>query len=125
MLTSPAASCEGSRANVFTRKLVETKLTKYCEQKIPLHVRNQLRLNYRIRGNQVTLFEERPAFKKPSSWVEISVAQFRFNIRDKKWSLYCADRNSRWHLYGLLAPSVDFDDLLKEVDRDPTGIFFG
>jgi hypothetical protein len=109
----------------FTRKLVETKLSKYCEQKITPQFRDQVRLKYRIRGNQVTLFEERPAFKKPSAWVEISMAQFRFNPRDTKWSLYCADRNSRWHLYGLLPPSADFDDLLKEVDRDPTGIFFG
>ena len=125
MIASPAASCEGSRANVFTGKLVETKLSKYCEQRIPPHVRNRVRLNYRIRGNQVTLFEERPGFKQPSEWVEISMAQFRFNPQDKKWSLYCADRNSRWHLYGLLSPSADFDDLLKEVDRDPTGIFYG
>jgi hypothetical protein len=109
----------------FTRKLVETKLTGYCKQKIPLHVRNEIRLNFRVRGNEVTLFEERPAFKQPSEWVEISMAQFRFNPQDKKWSLYCADQNSRWHLYGLLPPSANFDDLLKEVDRDPTGIFFG
>ena len=109
----------------FTRKLVETKLTKYCEQKIPLHVRHQLRLNYRFRGNQVTLFEERPVFDQPEKWGESVIAQFRFSPQDKKWSLYCADRNSRWHLYTLLAPSADFDDLLKEVDRDPTGIFYG
>jgi hypothetical protein len=109
----------------FTRKLVETKLTKYCEQRIPPHVRDQVRLNYRIRGNLVTLFEERTVYKQPSKCVEIFIAQFRFNPQDKKWSLYCADRNSRWHLYGLLSPSADFDELLKEVDRDPTGIFYG
>jgi hypothetical protein len=109
----------------FTRKLVETKLTKYCEQKIPLHVRHQLRLNYRFRGNQVTLFSERPVFDQPEKWGESVIAQFRFSLLDRKWSLYCADRNSRWHLYGLLAPNSDFDELLKEVDRDPTGIFYG
>jgi hypothetical protein len=109
----------------FTRKLVETKLTKYCEQKVPPHVRDQIRFGFKIRGSHVTLFTERPRFDQPSEWVDSVVAQFRFNPRDKKWSLYCADRNSRWHLYTLLAPSADFDELLKEVDRDPTGIFYG
>lgn len=110
----------------FTRKLVETKLTPYCERRIPPQARNQVRLSYKIRGNQVTLFEERPIYNQPSQkWMENPFAQFRFNPQDKKWSLYCADRNSRWHLYERLAPSADFDDLLTEVDRDPTGIFYG
>jgi hypothetical protein len=109
----------------FTRRLVDTILTKYCVKKVPPHVRDKIRFGYRIRGNHVTLFTERPRFDKPSEWVDSVVAQFRFSPQDKKWALYCADRNSRWHLYGLLAPSADFDDLLKEVDRDPTGIFYG
>lgn len=109
----------------FTRRLVETVLTKYCAQKVPPHVRDQLRLGYRIRGNHVTLFEERPRFAQPSEWVDIVVAQFRFNPKDRKWTLYCADRNSRWHLYTPIAPRADFEALLREVDRDPTGIFYG
>jgi hypothetical protein len=35
------------------------------------------------------------------------------------------DRNSRWHLYDIINPSADFDDMLKALDRDPTGIFWG
>jgi len=109
----------------FTRRLVETTLTKYCVRKVPPHVRDKIRFGYRIRGNHVTLFTERPRFDQPSEWVDCVVAQFRFNPRDKKWSLYCADRNSRWHLYTLVTPRADFEALLQEVDRDPTGIFFG
>ena len=108
----------------FTRRLVETKLLKYCEQKIPLHVRNQVRSATKS-GETMLLSSRRTVYKQPSKWVEIFIAQFRFNPQDKKWSLYCADRNSRWYLYTRLAPSADFDDLLKEVDRDPTGIFYG
>jgi len=53
------------------------------------------------------------------------VAQFRFRPEDSNWLLYWADRNSRWHAYGDLEPSIDLDELLGEVDRDPTGIFWG
>lgn len=109
----------------FTRRLVETILTKYCAQKMPPHARDKIRFDYRIRGNHVTLYTERPRFDKPSEWADSVVAQFRFNHQDKKWSLYCADRNSRWHLYTIAAPRTDFEALLREVDRDPTGIFYG
>lgn len=109
----------------FTRKLVEARLAKYCSGRIPSQALNQVRLSFKIKGNTVTLFEERPAFKYPSNWVTIPVAQFRFDGQTKKWSLYCFDRNGKWHLYDRMKPSADFDDLLKEVDRDPTGIFWG
>jgi hypothetical protein len=109
----------------FTKKLVETQLSKYCSDRIPSQALNQVRLSFRIRGNNVTLFEERPAFRYPSNWVTIHIAQFRFDEDTKKWTLYCADRNSRWNLYERVKPSADFFNLLKEVDKDPTGIFWG
>ncbi len=109
----------------FTRKLVETQLSKYCSQRIPSQALNQVRLSFRIRGNNVTLFEERPAFRYPSNWVTNSIAQFRFDEDTNKWTLYYGDRNARWHLYERVKPSADFFNLLKEVDRDPTDIFWG
>ena len=35
------------------------------------------------------------------------------------------DRNLRFHLYDQLEPSPDIGDLLDEIDRDPTAIFWG
>lgn len=109
----------------FTKKLIETKLSEYCINRIPEHARDKVRLIYKIRGNNVTLFETRPYYRDPSIWTENHVAQFRFDNNKKKWLLYSIDRNDRWHLYDLIQPSIDFDDLLKELDRDPTGIFWG
>jgi hypothetical protein len=109
----------------FTQRLVEKKLAKYCSGRIPEHSRHQVKLTYKIRGNSVTLIEERPYFRDPSTWTQSPVAQFRFDGQTKKWSLYCSDRNGKWHLYGRMKPSSDFDDLLREVDRDTTGIFWG
>ena len=60
-----------------------------------------------------------------STWVGIPIAQFRFNPKNSKWTLYCADRNSRWHEYNDLDPDQEFETLLREVDADPTGIFWG
>jgi len=39
--------------------------------------------------------------------------------------LYWRDRNLRFHEYDLLQPTDRFEDLLMEVDLDPTAIFWG
>ena len=107
------------------KKLVEAKLSQYCEARIPAHAKEQVRLGYKIRGNFVTLFEERPVFRQLDTWVAINVAQFRFNSQAQTWTLFWADRNSRWHEYYDTASAVDIADLLEEVDADLTGIFWG
>jgi hypothetical protein len=104
---------------------VEKKLSEYCRKKVPPHVADQLKVGFRFRGNSVTLFEARPQFSDPRQWVEIPIAQCRFDPETAQWSLYCADRNSRWHRYVDLAPSKNFEKLLQVIDNDPTGIFWG
>jgi hypothetical protein len=36
-----------------------------------------------------------------------------------------AGRNLRFHEYDLVPPTNRIDDLLAEIDRDPTSIFWG
>jgi hypothetical protein len=110
---------------VLLKKRIELRLANYCEARIPPRVRGQIRLGFRFRGHSVTLFEERPLLRDMDHWIESVVAQFRYDPETIQWRLYCADRNSRWHVYWDLDPSLDFDRLLKEVDDDPTGIFWG
>lgn len=107
------------------RTQAERLLTVFCEERIPEGARDQLRLSHDWRGNSVTLKEHRPVWNDPSRWSESVVAQFRFNATSMHWQLYCADRNSRWHPYDHVEPSLDFAELLREVDSDPTGIFWG
>ena len=109
----------------FTKKLVETILSKYCENKIPVTTADQVRLEFKIKENNVTLYETRLVLRDPSVWSENPVAQFRFDDKTNKWDLYCLYRNSKWYLYRATASSANFDDLLKEVDTDPTGLFWG
>jgi len=108
------------------KELAEQKLKKYCDERIPVHVRDKLRLSYGFRGNTVTLFEERAPWRaEMTEWTSHSVAQMRFDQKTNKWTLYCADRNGKWHKYEGLSPTGDIALILKEIDRDPTGIFWG
>jgi len=108
----------------FTKKLIESKLSKYCKNRIPEDASHNVKLIFRIDENLVTLILTRPYFRKSSKWAERAVAQIRFDSETKEWQLYFLDRNNNWQPY-LKNPSTDFDDLLKELDRAPRGVFWG
>jgi hypothetical protein len=109
----------------LTKKRVESLLADFCEKRVPAHVRNQIKLTFEFRGDTATLFEDRPVWNDPSRWAHSAVAQFRIDSETLKWTLYCRDRNSKWHLYQGINATAALEELLAEVDRDPTGIFWG
>ena len=104
---------------------VEKRLSEYCDSKVPPHVRDKVRLCFRINNNEVVLYEERPYFKDPNEWIEVSIAKFRYIKSRRVWRLYCQFRDLRWHQYEPLDEAPDFETLLGEVDADPTCIFWG
>jgi len=104
---------------------LSTRLRKYCDDRVPAHVRDQLRLDFRASGSAVELFEVRPRFDKREEWIEHGVAKFRYVASKKTWELYCLHRDLRWHSYQRMPRAKSFDRLLREVDADPTGIFWG
>ena len=106
------------------RKRIERELTAYCDR-IPQHVRHQLRNGFRISGSDVVLFETRPVWDNPKEWIEHPVAKFRYNATRELWQLYCQFSDLNWHSYEPLPAAGSFEILLHEVDRDPTGIFWG
>lgn len=58
-------------------------------------------------------------------WTVSAVAQLRYNPRAQTWMLYRRDRNTKWHEHKGLAPVKNLDLILAELDRDPTGIYWG
>ena len=109
----------------FQKLAVAKVLDALYERRVPVAVRDRLRLTYRFHGNTVVLSEERPAFQKPGATTTSAVARFAFDPACAEWSLFCADRNQKWHPYTQLKPSRNFSQLVEEVDADPTGIFWG
>ena len=81
-------------------------------------------LEYRIRGNRVTLVESRPLFIDPCLWNRVNVAQFEFNPELQIWTLYWYDRKNRRQPYPTGRNRDTLEKLLVEVDSDPTGIFW-
>ncbi len=105
------------------RRLLDAKLTSWCEARVPDHIRDQLRYEHGIRGNAATIFEVRPIWDGSPGETRGKVAQIRYT--DEVFVLYCSDRNSRWHEFTLFEPTNNLDAVLAEIDEDRTGIFFG
>lgn len=112
------------------RTYAESALRAYCDRRASRFVRRDVRLEVALRGDAATVYESRflPAGGRGEDsgvWSRLTVAQFRFDARTRRWTLYYADRSSRWYLYDDSDPSERFEDLIAEVDADPTGIFWG
>ena len=106
------------------RDRVERAAAKFCDR-VPASIRSQLAYEYRIRGNEVILLERRPRFDDKTQFTTLSFAKCVYSPRVGGWSLKCSDRNGRWHVYEGFDNVAHFRDLLREVEADPAGIFFG
>ncbi|MEK7699436.1 MAG: DUF3024 domain-containing protein [Planctomycetota bacterium] len=110
---------------VLVKNLVENKLAKYCDEKVPIIYWDELRIGYSIRDNSVKIFEIRPTFQDKTILVEVPVAKLKYDLDSGEWSLYSANRKYRWHKYNRLKPNKDIGVLIKEIEKDKTGIFWG
>ena len=104
---------------------ISKRLGAYCEAHVPLHFRNQVRMGFRIAGHNVILFEERPAFRTPHEWRAHHIAKFTYVRTRRLWRLYCQHSDLKLHEYQRLPAAGDFEVLLREVESDPTHIFWG
>ncbi len=101
------------------------RIRAFCKKRVPARYRNEARVEATVRGRAVTIFDCRPPWHPTLvEWSRVPVAQLRYDVNAQHWTLYCADRNSRWHLYDLIDPGTVVE-LLTEIEEDPTGIFWG
>ena len=107
----------------FQRALVERLLRPLCS--VPAHAAPMVRKGLRLEGATVLLFESRPRFDSPNDWMEHSVAKFVYVKHSGVWRLFCQMSDLRWHSYEPLPEAPYLEQLVAEVRRDPTGIFWG
>jgi hypothetical protein len=103
------------------------RVRRWCQQRVPDHVRSQLKVEYDVAPRHLTIVECRPPWREDpgAEWTRVPIARLRYTKAARQWSLYWCDRHLRFHLYGRITPSPRIDDLLHEIDRDPTAIFWG
>ncbi len=102
------------------------KIRKYCASRVPSEFHDQIRVEATIRGRSVTIVECRPPWREDlgPEWSRHGVAQMRYDVDTNLWTLYWADRNSRWHVFDPIDPAK-VGEILDEIELDRTCIFWG
>jgi hypothetical protein len=118
---SPTKSTLDEQLQARARDLLDPWVAKIDDPRLV----GRLRYGYRFEGPAVAFFESSPGLDDRSKWIDIEIAKFRFTKRTGVWSLYCMFRDLKWRAYEPLPTSADLGELVEEMDRDPTGIFFG
>jgi len=106
-------------------KYIENTVGRMCKHGSPAHLRDQLRMVYKVKGHDVTVYEERPRWNNPQEWSSTGVAKFKYTRTHNVWKLYRIRRDMKWHLYEMPGGSKSLEALVNEVDTDPHGAFFG
>ena len=106
------------------------RVRKWIDQRngdMPPHVHDQLRFEIDVTDRTITVLECRPPWREDfgSEWTRFPICRFRYTKVRKEWSLYWRDRNLKFHEYDLVDPTPHIDELIEEVKRDPTCIFWG
>ncbi|QJD83236.1 DUF3024 domain-containing protein [Cohnella herbarum] len=102
----------------FTKKRIEKILESYIDQKIPKHLKNEIQIHYKFRGNTITLSQERPGYM--GRRFEYPIAQLR--LEEKHWKVYWQDSKNKWHFVDDIKPDGLFEKQLMEIDKN--GIFW-
>ncbi len=103
------------------------RVRRWCAVRVPEHARHQVRVECVAAPRHLTIVERRAPWREDlgPDWTTFPIARLRYTAADRSWTLYWRDRNLRFHRYDQLAPTRRVDDVLDEIDRDPTAIFWG
>ena len=108
-------------------RYIEDTVGKMCKRRSSPDLLDKLRIIYEVERLDVVVYEERPDWHDPKKWSRMGVAKFKYSRKDGKWKLYWMRRDLKWHLYDMemLRGTKRLEVLVKEVDSDPYGAFFG
>lgn len=99
--------------DTFTKKRIEKILENYIDNKIPQHLKKEIQIHYKFRGNSVTLSQERPGYM--GRRFEYPFAQLR--LEQDFWKVYWQDSKNKWHFVDDIKPNENFENQLMEIDK--------
>jgi Protein of unknown function (DUF3024) len=100
---------------------------RYCEERVPPNLADQVRIEVVVERGALIVVEQRPPWREDfgPEWTTSTIARLRYVATKELWTLYCCDADGRWHRYPYIGATPKVEPLLAEIERDPTGIFWG
>src|ERR1700740_2416948 len=102
------------------------RVRRWCAARVPEHARHQVRVECEVAPRHLTIVERRAPWREDfgPDWTAFPIARLRSPPADSSGPCVWRPRTLRSHLYEPMAPSHRVEDLLTELDRDPTCIFW-
>ncbi|MDZ4655094.1 MAG: DUF3024 domain-containing protein, partial [Coriobacteriia bacterium] len=104
---------------------IDGALHGLCSHRVPEQHRDQIRIDYLVDRHSVILFEDRPHWPNPALRIREPFAKFRYYRSRGEWNLYWLRSDGNWHRYEPASPARKIDPLVRHVERDTYGCFFG
>lgn len=101
------------------------RIGRWCAERVPERVRDQLRVECEIADRHVTIFESRPDWQGGDDWMQFPIARLRFTASSGQWSLFWRDRHLKFHEYTRRRPTKNVQSLLDYLDSHENPIFWG
>lgn len=103
------------------------RVARWCRGRVPEQFRDEVRVEVDVADRHLTIVECRPPCREDfgPEWTRFPIARLRYVKSTGLWSLLWRDRHLRFHIYDRVAPTATVEELLVELDRDPTAIFWG
>ena len=91
----------------------------------PRHLRAQVDLAFRLRGQSVEIFEIRPAWNDAMRTIEHAIAKATYQRSKRIWKLHWQRADLKWHGYQPVPEVQSLEQFVAVVDEDAYGCFFG
>lgn len=101
------------------------RVRELCRARSSGDLADQVRVELEVDRGAVTIVEARAPWREGMEWTRLPVARLRFVKSTGLWTLYARGADERWRRYEEIDPTAKIELLAREIDRDPTGIFWG
>ena len=110
----------------FEIKKIEKIVREYIEKhRPPPHIRSEVDLSFRVKGQSVEIFEIRPMWNNPKEKIEESVAKATYVKSSDIWKIYWQRADLKWHRYEPDPEVKTLEEFLEVVERDEYCCFYG
>ncbi len=101
------------------------RIQRWRDNRVPAPFRSRVRVVAEVADRRVTTSQSRPPWDGEGDWISTPVARFRRTRATGLWSLYWADRNSRFHEYDRFQPTRAVQGVLDVLDTYQDPILWG
>lgn len=101
------------------------RIRGWCEKRSPQNSKSELVIEPEFDGDDAHVLERRAPWQPDGQWSSLRAATLHYEPSGMTWALRAYDSDERSRPYTRRGLGTSLDDVLDELDDDPTGLFWG